>query len=191
MSQVNISSNEICGFLLGETCNAVAHPLYKWNLPLPDKPFFTMPIFRWPFRTTQQFKVLQISDIHIDLEYQEHANAVCGEPLCCRNSSPCSRNRTKPTNLAGYWGDYRDCDVPLRLVEETFKTIRQNHPDIDYIIWTGDIPPHDIWKQTKQSQLNYMEIAGKLFDKYFSHIPIYPVVGNHESLPMNRFVCYN
>lgn len=191
MSQVNISSNEVCGFLLGETCNTVAHPLYKWNVRLPDRPLFTKPLFRWPFRAQQSFKVLQISDLHIDLEYRENSNAVCNEPLCCRADSPPSTSSTtkvKTSHRAGYWGDYRDCDVPLRLVDQTFQWIRQNHPDIEYILWTGDIPPHDIWNQTKQSQLEYIDIAGHLFDKYFSHVPIYPVVGNHESLPMNRSV---
>ncbi|XP_046910955.2 sphingomyelin phosphodiesterase-like [Dermatophagoides farinae] len=194
MSQVNISSNEVCGFLLGETCNSVAHPLYKWNVRLPDRPLFTKPLFRWPFRAQQSFKVLQISDLHIDLEYRENSNAVCNEPLCCRADSPPSTSSTtkvKTSHRAGYWGDYRDCDVPLRLVDQTFQWIRQNHPDIEYILWTGDIPPHDIWNQTKQSQLEYIDIAGHLFDKYFSHVPIYPVVGNHESLPMNSFPLYS
>src|SRR5699024_8771486 len=74
---------------------------------------------------------------------------------------------------------------------ETFRFIRDNHPDIDYIIWTGDIPAHDIWNQTKESQLQLITIASDLFDKYFGHIPIYPVVGNHESLPMNRYLSFD
>ncbi|KPM07774.1 hypothetical protein QR98_0062760, partial [Sarcoptes scabiei] len=163
------------------------NPSYNWDLPIPNRPFFYKPSFRWPFRPKQFFKILQISDIHIDLDYRENANAVCGEPLCCRASSPQSNEPIDPKNRAGYWGDYRDCDVPLRLVEETFKSIRHNHPDLEYVLWTGDIPPHDIWNQTRETQLHYIEIAGKLFDKYFGHLPIFPTVGNHESVPMNSF----
>lgn len=193
MSQIELSSNEICGTLLGESCNPVNHPLHNWTLPLPELYRFRKALFfrpfniRWPFRETKHFKVLQISDIHIDLEYSENSNAVCGEPLCCRASSPGSGSEfLNPRNRAGFWGDYRDCDVPLRTVEETFRFIRNNHPDIDYILWTGDIPPHDIWNQTKQSQFELFDVAANLFNKYFGDIPIFPVVGNHESLPMNR-----
>lgn len=196
MSKVDLSSNEICGTLLGETCNPVHHHLHNWTLPIPEAYRFRNSIFfrpfnlRWPFtfREAKHFKVLQISDIHIDPEYQENSNAVCGEPLCCRSSSPGSGENLISKHKAGFWGDYRDCDVPLRTVEETFRFIRDNHPDIDYILWTGDIPPHDIWNQTKQSQLDLIKVAGALFDKYFGHVPIFPVVGNHESLPMNRLV---
>lgn len=27
--------------------------------------------------------------------------------------------------------------------------------DIDYVIWTGDIPPHNIWNQTRSDQVSF------------------------------------
>lgn len=56
----------------------------------------------------------------------------------------------------------------------------------DMIYWTGDLPPHDIWNQTRESQL---EVLQKLTNKllaYFPNTPIYPAVGNHESAPVDR-----
>ena len=193
-SDLDMSANEICGILLGDSCSPVADPLHNWTLPLPTTQRFTRKYqrpfnFFWPpfgHKAEKHFKVLQISDIHIDPQYAEGTNAVCGEPLCCRASSPGSHKQISADRKAGYWGDYRDCDIPLRTVEETFRFIRENHPDIDYILWTGDIPPHDIWNQTRESQLELINVVGNLFDQYFGNIPIYPVVGNHESLPMNR-----
>ena len=35
----------------------------------------------------QTLKVLHITDVHIDVKYQEGTNAVCNQPLCCRSDS--------------------------------------------------------------------------------------------------------
>ena len=32
-------------------------------------------------------RVLHVSDIHVDLNYTEGAEADCGEPICCRQNS--------------------------------------------------------------------------------------------------------
>lgn len=29
--------------------------------------------------------------------------------------------------------------------------------DIDYVIWTGDIPPHNIWNQTRSDQVSFRD----------------------------------
>lgn len=59
--------------------------------------------------------------------------------------------------------------------------------DIDYIIWTGDLPPHDIWNQTKESNLNILRETIEQLILYFPNIPIFPALGNHESAPVNRY----
>jgi hypothetical protein len=69
---------------------------------------------------------LHISDIHTDLEYQPGSLAQCGQPLCCRNSSTQAGVELNENNTAGYWGDYRNCDVPLWTVENMFDYISKN-----------------------------------------------------------------
>ena len=59
------------------------------------------------------------------------------------------------------WGDYRKCDTPLRTIEAMYKHIA-NHHSIDLIYWTGDLPPHDIWKQSRQGNV---EVESELFSK--------------------------
>ena len=57
---------------------------------------------------------------------------------------------------AGYWGDYRNCDVPVWTVESMFDYIANNEKvnenlhiwnknlkfffEFDYVYWTGDLP---------------------------------------------------
>lgn len=58
--------------------------------------------------------------------------------------------------------------------------------DIDYIIWTGDLPPHDIWNQTKEGNLNILRSTVQQLINYFPYVPIFPALGNHEAAPVNR-----
>ena len=66
-------------------------------------------------------RILQLSDIHLDENYAVGSNTNCGEPLCCRAShgSP-----STPSAGAGYWGDYRDCDIPPRTFDSLLNHLR-------------------------------------------------------------------
>ena len=35
------------------------------------------------------------------------------------------------SEAAGYWGDKRKCDTPLRTIEAMYRHIRAHHPDLD------------------------------------------------------------
>ncbi|RUS86483.1 hypothetical protein EGW08_005733, partial [Elysia chlorotica] len=57
----------------------------------------------------------------------------------------------------------------------------------DYIYWTGDLPAHDVWNQTRESQLQSLRHMVGLMLKYFPGKPVFPSLGNHESAPVNSF----
>lgn len=69
-------------------------------------------------------KVLHIADPHWDPEYLEGSNAKCGDPLCCRESSGTVKD---PADSAGYWGDYRSCDMPWRTLESAVAHMADHH----------------------------------------------------------------
>jgi sphingomyelin phosphodiesterase len=132
-------------------------------------------------------RILQLTDIHIDFEYQPGSLAACNQPLCCRNSStPKNGNQTQ---LAGYWGDYRNCDAPLWLIENMFEHISKNE-NFDFVYWTGDLPPHNVWNQSRSDQLSALRVLTALFLKYFPNKVIYPSLGNHEAAPCTYFKSY-
>lgn len=60
--------------------------------------------------------------------------------------------------------------------------------DIDYILWTGDLPPHDVWNQTKEENLKVLQETVAQMSDMFPGVPIFPALGNHESSPVNRYV---
>ncbi|CAG0891968.1 unnamed protein product [Darwinula stevensoni] len=138
--------------------------------------------YQIPYPRGKTLKVLHISDTHVDPEYREGANAVCGRPLCCRKSDG---TPTNPEDRAGKWGDYRDCDLPIRTLHSLLKHINDTHKDVEVVYWTGDILPHNIWESTvDEAQKEFRDTVEEL-RAAFPHIPVYPALGNHEVHPVN------
>jgi len=186
MRAVILDSNEICALIIGETCGSGVSPSMEWNVAFPPvpKPPVEIP-FPQPNSGSPTLKVLQISDTHWDPYYEPGSNAHCNEPLCCRLSS--GPRPPRPHLGAGLWGDYRKCDTPKKTMESMFKHIADTHKDIDYILWTGDIPAHDVWNQSHASNIGVLRDTVDLFLQYFPHVPIFPALGNHEGAPVNSF----
>jgi sphingomyelin phosphodiesterase len=126
-------------------------------------------------------KMLHVSDIHTDLEYKEGSNASCGYPLCCREESPKTENFTP----AGKWGSYADCDLPNSTLKQFTSFVKENFKP-DLAIWTGDNTSHDIWHQSVNRNLENTKEITKLFQENFK-FSLYPVIGNHESFPVNVY----
>ncbi|KAB7497963.1 Sphingomyelin phosphodiesterase [Armadillidium nasatum] len=184
VQNVVMTPDEVCGFVIGSVCGDPYNPYHDWRVtfpPVPKPPIQT--VFGYKAEQTT-LKVLHLSDTHFDPEYYEGSNAECGEPLCCRISS--GRPKRKQ-DAAGYWGDYRKCDTPQRTIYSMFENIAYVHPDIDYIIWTGDLPPHDVWNQTKEGNSRVLRETVNQLITFFPNTPIFPALGNHESAPVNSF----
>lgn len=54
-------------------------------------------------------------------------------------------------------------------------------------MWTGDIAPHDIWNVSRHEVLSQIKLVTNLMKQY-TRVPVYPVIGNHEGVPVNRWV---
>lgn len=179
-----ITAKDICGFVVGLDCEPPGFEgRFNWSVaPHPTKkpPVVNLKPPQNGFPTK---RVLHLSDTHLDPYYQEGANAGCDLPLCCRDSvGP----PDKPSNRAGKWGDHRKCDSPLRTIDHMMNHIAKTEK-IDYIIWTGDLPPHDVYNQTKAGNLKHNHYVYNLFSTYFPKTPIFPALGNHETDPINSF----
>lgn len=93
----------------------------------------------------QTFKVLHLTDLHTDLEYEVGSLADCDEPFCCRPESGEAPADASSPAAAQYWGTFAKCDLPLHTVDALLAESKTKHGDIDMIIWTGDNTSHDIW----------------------------------------------
>ena len=134
------------------------------------------------------------TDLHMDLDYFQTAEAACGDPICCRADS----HHGEETLLrgAGPFGDYC-CDLPLTSVTKALRAMRdfkvkgtdgQFKQGLDFILFSGDVLPHDIWEQDVPQVNRYMDKFKALLDKEIGNLPIFSSMGNHESAPPNLFI---
>ncbi|NWV02104.1 ASM phosphodiesterase, partial [Upupa epops] len=129
---------EACGLLLGTRCGHW-DILGDWNVSLPaaPKPPVVPPVPPPPGAPTA--RILFLTDLHWDQQYQEGTAVSCPDPLCCRRGSgdakatggtganaggPAAAARGGPASpssaggtTAGKWGSYGKCDLPLGTIE--------------------------------------------------------------------------
>nr|CAD7195606.1 unnamed protein product [Timema douglasi] len=128
--------------------------------------------------------VVQVTDLHYDPKYTSGGNAVCGEPTCCRSAQGSPADES---SAAGYWGDYRDCDMPLQTVTDMLTHIKQTHQKIDYVYFTGDIIDHGVWETSQEFNTRIIKEVVQEFNDFFGDIPVIFTLGNHEPTPVNMY----
>lgn len=176
-SRPNLTSTTICGVLLESPSCPLRDPQYDWTVSIDNGP----PQTSLPSRG-DNLKILQLTDIHYDPNYEVNGNAACAEPTCCRKG----QNKTGVTKLAGYWGDYGDCDTPWHAVEDALQHITDTHSEFDYVYFTGDIIDHGVWETSKEGNIDSLDKIYRKISETFV-VPVYPILGNHEPHPLNQF----
>lgn len=182
LRDIKMSTAEICYFLMGDLCEVeLKHPSHLWNISLPAFPKPQLQTIQMPKKDALKLKVLHLTDTHYDPFYLMGSNADCPEPMCCRESNVIANSSF---NAAGKWGAFK-CDLPKRTFEHALDFIKQTHDDIDYVIWTGDLVPHDIWNQTKDELMRAIEESIELVTEKLPGVQVFPAIGNHERIPVN------
>ncbi|KAK4018537.1 hypothetical protein OUZ56_000587 [Daphnia magna] len=180
-----VIQGNICGiYLQADNCSLSDPNNINWKIASSsiEKPVVTQ--FIPPSLGSPTMKVLHIADLHWDPEYLAGSNAACADFLCCRADSGDVINAT---DAAGYWGDYRKCDLPWHTIEKAIAHMAEKHSDSAYIIWTGDLVPHNVWSTSKEDNIYIMERLMNLIQRYFPSTPLYATLGNHESHPTDTF----
>ncbi|KAG0950228.1 hypothetical protein G6F57_000117 [Rhizopus arrhizus] len=176
----------ICGAVIG----SCPYPeVSEWNVPFP-KPKPSENRSQEQIKSEgKTFTVLQLSDWHIDFDYLPGSEVNCNRPICCRAASTDNKNITKKASM---WGEYT-CDSSLGLIESLLRHIPKVEPNIRFSIFTGDIPPHDVWSTLPFGKTQFIQDQSyELFHSQFDsplliNSNVFPTVGNHESAPANIF----
>uniref|UniRef100_A0A2P2I9G1 Sphingomyelin phosphodiesterase-like n=2 Tax=Hirondellea gigas TaxID=1518452 RepID=A0A2P2I9G1_9CRUS len=184
LTNADLTGKDMCATLFtAENCQS-DNPDRVWDVEMPDVP---KPVLVVPDIPTDgpTIKVLHLADTHYDPEYLPGGNANCPELVfCCRAESG---EVLHPNDAAGYWGDYRFCDSPRWTLESIYTHIQEQHPDISFIIWTGDLMPHNVWNTSREGNLKIIRDSVALVQEYFPGIPVFPAIGNHEAHPVNGY----
>eukprot|EP00475_Leptophrys_vorax_P022677 TRINITY_DN30897_c0_g1_i1.p1 TRINITY_DN30897_c0_g1~~TRINITY_DN30897_c0_g1_i1.p1 ORF type:complete len:561 (-),score=125.20 TRINITY_DN30897_c0_g1_i1:1206-2888(-) len=167
-----------CGVL--GFCQKPDFPVHNVSFTTPKPPLQPYPAAA----SSDRMYVLHLSDIHVDIQYSPGYETNCGEPICCRPSNGPGKT---PETSAGVWGDY-NCDAPPALYEHALGWVKENLPDIDFAVVTGDLPAHNVWEITRTEAVEVEDLVANAFMGRFPKAPYYAAVGNHESVPVNQFV---
>lgn len=127
-------------------------------------------------------RAVQISDPHVDFEYQVGSDSQCGGFLCCRASNGFPSD---PNRMAGPWGSYQ-CDLPPAALKNMLDFVRDEiKPDLFF--WTGDNSPHNVWANNNSEVGNSTRNITLAIQAAFNgtNISVYPIQGNHDTWPVN------
>ena len=138
-----------------------------------------------PIKNNTKLRVMQITDIHLDLEYNKDGIANCKYPMCCRDNK-INNDEDGEEETCGDYGYEGKSDLSEEIFE-SFLIDSSSKGNIDFILWTGDNAPHDIWKGNQEETYNITEkIVGK-FNETFPNKSIYFCLGNHERFPCDNY----
>ncbi|EGC32843.1 hypothetical protein DICPUDRAFT_37701 [Dictyostelium purpureum] len=83
-------------------------------------------------------------------------------------------------------GDYK-CDTSPELLISSFEYMKKMEPNPDFILWTGDSPPHFENKNLNQTiVLSSISNMTNLITEYFPNTRVFPCLGNHDSYPQHQ-----
>lgn len=208
----NLTPEQTCGMIFQNLNCASDEAMADFDFTVnvdPNKPALSGSKDTSVMPSSSDLTIAHITDPHYDPAYQVGSYAACDETNCCRYDQPIPEGADASVG-AGRWGDYRFCDSPLEAVIDAFTQIRRNHKvsresmkswvcwtnltfsylicqAIDYVYFTGDIVDHALWATTKEGIRSSVSRIHNLLDNIFTKVPIFPVIGNHESHPVNLF----
>ncbi|KAJ7472599.1 sphingomyelin phosphodiesterase [Mycena latifolia] len=178
LRQINTTgptAEKLCAALMGVCFSKTVTPFtVQFPKPAPAHPKIFKSRGRAPFR------VVHLSDVHIDRQYTPGSEANCTKPICCRDFSD---SPTTPTLPAGPNGNSH-CDSPVPLADSMLEAVERLNPK--FSIFTGDVAERVVWL-VNQSDVSTdlhdfnAEMASKL------SAPIFPSLGNHDTSPVNLF----
>ncbi|XP_049773538.1 sphingomyelin phosphodiesterase-like isoform X5 [Schistocerca cancellata] len=181
-----LTAKQICSVLLQDLDCAETDPSYEWtvDIDLGEKPQYVPPSD--PVEG-EVFTVLHISDTHHDPMYLPGGTAVCDEPVCCRSDQG---QATDAASIAGYWGDYRGCDIPWHSLVSALKNAVTQNPDINYVYFTGDVIDHGVWQTSIERNNESFQLFFPTLKQAFGDAPVFSALGNHEPHPVNQWIHY-
>ncbi|KAJ9086442.1 hypothetical protein DSO57_1004166 [Entomophthora muscae] len=189
------SGNSVYEILRKLSANSLTKPMACYafgNLcPMPNinikRPTFPAKRFtqQAPIPGARYKRILHLSDLHYDRFYEEGAEANCNKPICCQRDSNSDIKDKTIKQPASKWGEYT-CDANKLMLTSMLRKARSLY-NYDMVFFTGDLPAHDMWKESYERTMGTEKEALDLLKQHFEGTPVYPVIGNHESIPVNQF----
>ncbi|XP_076011250.1 cyclic GMP-AMP phosphodiesterase SMPDL3A [Genypterus blacodes] len=117
-----------------------------------------------------------ITDLHLDPTYH----------LVPDPTKVCFSSKGVPAAQAGLYGDFL-CDSPYRLIQSAFTHMAQLIQPQDFVIWTGDSPPHvPVDELSTDTVIQVISNMTQTIRHFFPNLTVYPALGNHDYWPQDQ-----
>ena len=132
------------------------------------------------------FKVLHLSDLHIDPRYLVSSESNCSTSFCCRSNSKGTGQNGSVSVPAPLFGAFK-CDSPWNLLTamlESVEPLTNLNKGNNFAVYTGDSAAHDPANQISQLYNEYCENTVYNLMKHYIKGPVYAALGNHDTSPV-------
>lgn len=76
--------------------------------------------------------------------------------------------------------------IKCKNVSQYYSLILFTLQDVDYVYFTGDIIDHGVWETSRERNNESFNQILPMLKEAFGEIPVFPILGNHESHPLNQ-----
>lgn len=180
MDPQGLDGELFCRYFFFKACSEPELPEIDLSHWWPPKPKDA----KEPKSSGKTFNVVHISDIHYQKGYVVGSEGECLDFMCCTDSSMARGNRQAPFP-APPMGYYK-CDSPESLIQSTMGNIMNVSRDYEFAIFTGDMVDHDPILISYEDSIAEEEESMKYMKTYLGGIPVYPVLGNHDTYPFSQ-----
>ncbi|KAL7388155.1 hypothetical protein ABVT39_008340 [Epinephelus coioides] len=119
-----------------------------------------------------------ITDLHLDPTYN----------LAPDPTKVCYSSKGAPAKDAGLFGDFL-CDSPYRLIQSAFMHMATLTQPEDFIIWTGDSPPHvHVDELSTDTVIQVISNMTQTIRQHFPNLTVFPALGNHDYWPQDQML---
>lgn len=180
MDTEGIDGEYLCHYMFSNACPRPHTPEINYEAYWSPKPTDKKLVAR----SDETFNVLHVSDIHLSANYTEDAPANCLGTMCC--DSFAFQNPLESRIPAPKFGHWR-CDCPQALLDSAVSdsTTRLGQ-DIRFALFTGDMVDHNPVFISKEETYIEEERTMRALKHYLANVPVYPVLGNHDSYPYSQ-----
>uniref|UniRef100_A0A8C5PZQ9 Acid sphingomyelinase-like phosphodiesterase n=1 Tax=Leptobrachium leishanense TaxID=445787 RepID=A0A8C5PZQ9_9ANUR len=122
-------------------------------------------------------KFWHITDLHLDFSYH-----ITGD-----HTKVCLSSKGENASNPGVFGDFL-CDSPYQLILSAIQYINKSEEKANFMIWTGDSPPHLPVKELSTKMV--IDIIGNMTTTIRTLLPdllVFPALGNHDYWPQDQF----
>ncbi|CAG0880395.1 unnamed protein product [Cyprideis torosa] len=134
--------------------------------------------------SSEDFKVLQITDLHVDTSYDENSKGFLAFGSCIEPGS----YPNAAYNLSEF-GSARSCGIPEKTFDSLIEHIRNQHlSEVKYIIDSGDKVNSAFWIQDRDRNLQLFQTVSQVMQDNWAKVPVFPVLGNRDVVPVNQFI---